>query len=304
MAAEQSIYEKVFGQYDQADPNGTVARALEVLTHEEWTGDRLAETFDQLLNTYAYQINGRMVIDTNAMTQLEFEHYQLIEEMGDVVFNRRSTISNGLTDWPYFETTFRKHGNPLPGGNALLLGAVSPQTTCAFQAFSKMVYGAERAVTIDIGRDTYTPKHTDFVQGNALRLPFRDESFNIVHVTNLLHMLEDPEGVCDGNPNVAMRHLYGEVERVLRPAGQLVMMEMAPDLEDKSSAFLQRIAWGHAEGRFKSVLQRTGFGRVAVERMLVYDTLNHLFDPKCEDVPSRPTVPAHYMVHATKTTAP
>lgn len=302
MSREQSIYEKVFGRDGQTDPMGNMAHAMEVLTREQWTEGRLTDTYRHLIDTYSRRVNDGHVMDVESMTQLEFEQFMLIEDMKGVLFDHQSSVSNGLVDWPYFEATFQDHGRPVRDGNALLVGAVYPQTTRAFEVFSKTVYGAGRAITVDIAPDIYTPRHTTFVQANALRLPFRDESFDIVHITNLLHKLEDPEGVC-GDMAGGMRHLYGEIGRVLRPAGQLVMMESAPDLENDSSEFAQRLAWGQAESRFRDMIQQSGFGKVAVKRLLAYASLDHLFDPACQDVPQSPTIPAHFMVHATKTIA-
>jgi SAM-dependent methyltransferase len=61
-----------------------------------------------------------------------------------------------------------------------------------------------------------------FVQGNVVRLPFRDATFDVVVCRNSFHHFEDPAAVCR------------EMARVVRGQGRIVIEDMrAPDDPEK-----------------------------------------------------------------------
>ena len=71
---------------------------------------------------------------------------------------------------------------------------------------------------IEIARETYSKdwshlKHLKFEQGDASKLPYSDESFDLVFGHSFLYLVDDPIAV------------LREVKRVLKPHGQVVFME-------------------------------------------------------------------------------
>ena len=96
-----------------------------------------------------------------------------------------------------------------------------------------------------------------FVQASSAALPYGDGSFDHVMCTNSFHHYPDPLGV------------LAEMKRVLRPGGQLVIFENAPDLSVYAKLWdrvLRLVETGHvryyASQELGELIRRSGFEEV------------------------------------------
>lgn len=79
----------------------------------------------------------------------------------------------------------------------------------------------EQAVGLDISSEMlrYAAKYSDqLILGNSQKLPFKDQSFDVVFCRSLIHHLPDPESAVK------------EIARVLRPKGEVVFADTNPSL--------------------------------------------------------------------------
>lgn len=90
------------------------------------------------------------------------------------------------------------------------------------------------------------------VRGDALRLPFRDGTFDHVLVTHVVSVVDDPF------------RLVEEARRVVRPGGRIVISNhfrsthpLVAGLEERLSPLFNRIGW-RTELTLKDLVERTG----------------------------------------------
>lgn len=297
----KSIYETVFEAMPSPDQLGMVVQGMQVMTGEPWTAAQVESVYGNLVYAYGREDDAGMLVDNMAMPPRERAYFDLIDELRNIIVRQDSDRSHGFTDWPYFEQTFQREGRHAGGGAALLIGAISAFSSCAFQKMATEVYGADSALTVDIAPAEFTARHGAFMHADALRLPLRDESIAVAQVSQLLHMLEDPSGVSGASIGEKMQRLYSEIGRVLRPGGQLLMIETAPDMEDLSSEQAWILSSQRAKHRLHQTLRDTGFGRVVVEDGYTHEGTTHLFDPTFRAKPWPATNPrTNFFVYAVK----
>ena len=121
-----------------------------------------------------------------------------------------------------------------------------------------------KVVGIDIfegvsGKSPYTPTRNaqaegvadrvDFKYGNALKIPFNDETFDIVTMGSVLHELHSEK-----DKEKALR----EVSRVLKPNGKFVTIEILRNRKLTLSVLLFALVWKPKEYWMK-LLRRSGF---------------------------------------------
>ncbi len=90
-------------------------------------------------------------------------------------------------------------------------------------------YGADRAYVVDVKKGGKDHARHGFLSASGLALPFADESMDFVTTNQLGHKLRNPR---DGNatPGQNMRQVLSESARVLKPGGQLLMVEVPPGI--------------------------------------------------------------------------
>jgi ubiquinone/menaquinone biosynthesis C-methylase UbiE len=88
-----------------------------------------------------------------------------------------------------------------------------------------------------------------FRYGNALKIPFGDDTFDVVTMGSVLHELHDEK-----DKEKALR----EVKRVLKPGGKYVTIEILRNRKLALSVLLFAFVWKPKEYWFK-LLERNGF---------------------------------------------
>lgn len=113
------------------------------------------------------------------------------------------------------------------------------------------------------------------VQGNALKLPFEDESFDVVINEAMLTMLGHD----------AKAQALKEYYRVLKPGGQLLthdvmMLSENPELAKQLGRTINASVWPLTEEGWKNMFSSTGFSRVnsRVEPMSLLTPLGMIYD--------------------------
>ena len=229
----RSVYESVFNAQPRPNTTELLADAFGALTQQELSMEDFLAEEDRL-----YKLNHRnrrSVIDSDwdyqensgAVSRTDAERIAMMRELVDIV-TYGYEYCNTLFDWPMYAKLMQEFGQKLPGGNALALGALTAMSTRAFVTLAEEVYGADRAYVVDLVAGTDKRKHGNFIFGDALRLPFQSSSMDIVHSSNVLAKLQDPSG--DFSDYESQRQqVFKEAGRVLRPNGQLIMIEEFPD---------------------------------------------------------------------------
>ena len=85
-------------------------------------------------------------------------------------------------------------------GIGYLMNFVPPERTVGFDISSRMLDKAKGKMEL-------------LVRGDSQKLPFRDESFDVIVCRSLVHHLPDPQAGID------------EMDRVLKPGGEIVFAE-------------------------------------------------------------------------------
>lgn len=113
---------------------------------------------------------------------------------------------------------------------SLLVGALTPDTVQEYASCVKSVFSKAKCLITDIeGVTTTKNSETQFVFGDAQKLPFRSGSIDTLHTNILLLHMEDPTSQNCGNE----QSFFDEAQRVLKPGGQLLLVEGKRSLEDK-----------------------------------------------------------------------
>jgi ubiquinone/menaquinone biosynthesis C-methylase UbiE len=126
------------------------------------------------------------------------------------------------TGWRRTLTSFAAWCDPKPGWLTLDVGCGPGYLPVLMASYDCKAFG------VDIDFDSFQPArlHKDLVVGDAQKLPFPANSFNLVTASNLLFMLE--------NPLPALI----EFTRVLVPGGLVVMLNPSEFLNKRSAELL------------------------------------------------------------------
>ena len=155
--------------------------------------------------------------------------------------NNPSRNTSMMSRWYLYEDLHRRYAqgqqhNPPEARRSLLLGALSAVSSKAFVALSEDVYGvpAEEAHIIDIAFGQRTRSFGTITQGNALEMPYRDESFTFINSNNLLNMIRGTDGqpISPDQRTETVQKLYTETFRVLQPGGHFFALEVTPGVTD------------------------------------------------------------------------
>ncbi|HSW99515.1 MAG TPA: hypothetical protein VLH38_00590 [Patescibacteria group bacterium] len=205
----------------------------------------------------------------------------------------QTNFATNLTSWPLYQRLFEQNVSEGPGSpekisNALLIGSLSALSSAAFMAQAEDIYKVEeKAVIIDIRSGTDKRRQGNFMYGDGLQLPFRDNTLQLVQTNQLLSMLIGPGNIApvdDKTEKMMADQLFGEVFRVLQPGGHVLMRECATRLDhaDKPNNYQST----YNQKRFALLWQSlpetllaTGFTTTHIEEVEDIIGVDYLFDP-------------------------
>lgn len=221
MAEGISVFETVLGAPYETDAQLCFRRLFEAITGEVWTAEQ-AHAEEQRIRQLVLA-NEAQPGPPMQLTDVEraLSHQVLAQLMHDT----RLWCSN-FFDWPMFDLILYGKGQRLAGDNALMLGSQESVESLAFIALSKEVYGADQAFIVDEVSGDNKRKHGNFAIGSPRQIPHEDGSMDLVHVN---HVMDRTNVALDFS--VRTEYLQGmmtEAARVLKPGGQLLMMEKIP----------------------------------------------------------------------------
>ena len=208
-----SLVEEVLGLVEPRDAFEACSQAHEMLT---------GEPFDP---GWVIDAQSR---DPNSFSVDEKERYRMVRGIGDILLTREINFASTLIDWPHYQSMIRQFGTKADGSAAaLMIGSYSALSSRSFTCLARNEYGANKAIIVDPvgGKDKFL--HGNFIFGSGLDLPLQSKSMDFVHTNCLIHMLKDPskpEALLGDN----LPKLFTEINRVLKPGGQLCMVETVP----------------------------------------------------------------------------
>jgi len=252
MGERQSLYEAVLGPLDETmSLNEQLAAAMGYLTDSPWSAEdydrelhRLQSVMVQEKRRQEAAGNHSRFISRNLMvaSRQDANRATAINDVQALLLHSEVSC-NVLTDWPATERLLSENGHTAPGGNALLVGAISSLSARAFAVLSKQTFKTATAHIIDIEGCQDMTHHGNFVQADALHLPYAAASMDVVQTSQLFGLLEDPSGKYPTSEE-RMGRFMREACRVLRPGGQLIMRERFEDMDAQDAQFslLEHIA--------------------------------------------------------------
>lgn len=263
--AGESIAQSVLGISER---NGDASL---VTAHASLTGEFLpADVLRGQLRRLEWAAN------KNALNRATAEQYFSLTGIQEVL-DGTIVHSSVMTDWPMYQHMMQEHGQGGGGaGRSLLIGSYSALSSRAFTVMNEQVLNGGTPIITDIEGTKDMRKHSPFVQGSGLQLPYPSGSMDFVTTNRLLLMLKKP-GSRRAMPWLA-EGLLGEISRVLAPRGQLLMVETIgcpPDAspDEKTGTALRE---GAAIGL---MLRKAGLGPPIVGQARRPEDTDYLFDP-------------------------
>jgi len=306
VSRQTSVYESVIGPYD--DSPDSIRYAYNTLTGQSLT-DGQFEAENRVLFARAMMHQGLdprsqgLEIPEGPTDRTMGERMALMRELFDLHFHAEPTNINPMFDWATYNWITEGCGKRLSGGRALALGAQTALSARAFERMAQEIYGADEAHIIDIVSGADKKRHGIFTFGDARRLPFGDETMDVIQTSELFRHTFDPKGGRI-NPREAMEAVLPEAHRVLKRGGQMVLRESMqlppfPREGDHLAEAKRRITIGHEY--YTSAFARAGFDQVVVAAFVEPPTVDHLFDPDRDFRAHRwQPVPDTFMIHAIK----
>ena len=157
-------------------------------------------------------------------------HPHLDETIDDDILSTSATF--GTVEPTYLELLGAKEILRLRGSeniNMLLLGSLGKYSSREFTSYARKISSKIDPSTLDIDYESLNLVKNDpdnkgdkmLVQGNALELPFADESMDHVYTNYLVRFLFRAESIEEDPVKLLLR----EARRVLKPGGSLVVAE-------------------------------------------------------------------------------
>ena len=274
-----SIAERVLGISDNLTPDESMQAGYEkVMSTEPMSQDSFSFLFEQfsILQMFGPDVPGVMMSDPKRGGQASPEYTNEARmaalSVCDVVTSGSINFANSLVDWPAYQQLMKDHGKKI-GGVALMIGAISPMSTMAFEAIAEDEYGADHAVTVDVAGSSAKARQGNFLYGSGTELPFADESISYVHTNRLLHVLQYGGDIWREDGGVADTALFSEISRVLRPGGQLLMVESLPSRHHDNPRGLEQFM-----DRIRKQLDSQEFEGIHIDNHASMLSKTYLFD--------------------------
>ncbi len=124
-------------------------------------------------------------------------------------------------------------------------------------------------------------QNLDYVKGRIEALPLENQSYDVAVLSQALHHVDDPI--------IALE----EARRVLRPGGQLLVIDLLAHNEEWVRDQLQHRVLGFTEADLESLVARAGFDRVHVSRVARDPSPPHFMTLLATGLASETLPPAH-----------
>lgn len=198
------------------------------------------------------------------------------------IFNEgQIRYSNVLQHWPSYEAGYQQPTPNTEPRYALQLGCLTALSSAAFTALAQEVYKAT-PITIDLTASQERARYGHYIVGDALSLGFADSSMNLIQTNSLIHQLQSPGQNTKGTQQ-QVDTLAEEMYRVLAPGGQILLREIASQL-DMSEHPTYRSPENQARIRtfnqqLVTSLARAGFTAITLEQATEIKGVDYLFNP-------------------------
>ncbi len=273
----ESIAQMVLGISMEMDP--ATAR---LAAHEMLTGEKLTQDAWHTEATWLSDLD--LAQDWHAIPPNDRERKIVIGILDNLISNDRMAAANLLGNWPHHQRLFDAYAPPTARHDihtSLLIGAHHSLTARTFEVLSREIYGAERAVVIDIAAGKDLTRHGTFVYGDATSIPLKDDAVDVVQTNQLFNWLSPALWQEDSITKEAnARRVISEAARVLRPGGHLSMCEDAIGARFDES-FLSPYNQNRVAA-LKALLHTTlsiyGFTNVVIEEGFRPNDSSHLFN--------------------------
>jgi SAM-dependent methyltransferase len=271
-----SVLQEVLGVTDPNAPDAMV-QAYNTLTGENLNDTQLRMEGARLAR--AIQQPETLSIDDD-------ERWMALNGIAMVLQTGSVLLADTLTCWLDYHNMIRKHGQKAnDSARALMVGSTDALSSRSFVALAESEYGADSALVVDLqgGRDKRS--HGRFIRGDGLHMPFRTNTIDFFHTNQLLYTLSDTAQ--PANRRDSIRTVLAEGSRVLRPGGQLLMRETAPDVSGHMSLTKMQTLAESFSLFLHNALSQVGFGEIQIEQATFPTNLAHLADPQrnFDDVP-------------------
>lgn len=224
MSSPLSPFEQTTGPFVQATLTlpGILHHAYNSLAAEPLSERELGNEAQRLydLARQAYDRDGAMTPANMGID--DYERYIDLYSLQKIIEGEERE-ANTLNDWGDYQSLFERHGRPLEGGNALLVGAVGALSARSFTAMAQNLYGAGRQFVLDVKGGRNKTSHGTFVYGDALAMPFANGSIDLFETNQLMYKLEGP-----GDWRGKATQFIQEMGRVAAPGAQVLLREVDP----------------------------------------------------------------------------
>lgn len=213
------------------------------------------------------------------LSRTETEKIWDVLALQELLVDRRIQSANTLTDWPAYASMARRYGQKaIAGASALMVGSLCSLSSRSFQVLARQECGANKAYIVDLESGTHKMRHGTSIRGSGLALPLKDNSVNIVQTNRLFRMLDDPN-YSALSAIQKTRLLLSEIVRVLKPNGQLFMVETVPGTGPQQDSNNNAAVTERYTKFIMSALQRRGITDIVAEPPPAYSDIHCLFDP-------------------------
>ncbi len=180
-----SIAGEVLGVTNFAEPDRAFREALITLNGHDNVG---SPYFDPPPTGFSPRVRSSAELEMDTQQRV-----MCVNDVHELIYSGKVTAGNSLTHWTQYNDLMRSYGTKKDGSaTALMIGSLNALSSRSFVCLAKTVYGADRAVILDPVGGKDKVRHGNFVYGDGLASPIRDESMDFVQTDNLIHIAARP----------------------------------------------------------------------------------------------------------------